>query len=232
MDVMFFFWISFTLLALIGLLGLLLLKKAGKIKPNSWIKYFVYVGLGVFQIMLIQQSKWGYMGFIALLISLGVFEIIRLKTSTFNILTAVFYTALLPLILFHVHAMNSLQLLFVFFIPLIFDAFSQIGGQLGGKVHPFPGISPNKTWVGIGSGLLMTLLFVGVFNTFFQTKLFPLNNWLSGTILMGTAFIGDLFASWIKRKNKVKDFSNLIPGHGGILDRFDSLLFCLSFPIL
>lgn len=113
-------------------------------------------------------------------------------------------------------------ILFVFLTLSIFDSFSQISGQLFGKTKILPEISPNKTLGGliggaifaVGSSLLLGNLYAGVS---FKTALMAF-----GVVIF--AFLGDIAASYYKRRYKVKDFSNLIPGHGGFLDRFDSLL--------
>lgn len=111
---------------------------------------------------------------------------------------------------------------FCFFVVTIFDAFSQISGQLMGKKKLIPSISPQKTINGLiggagfallGAAFLRPLVGVSV-----PTALF------FALIIVIFALAGDLAASFYKRKHGVKDFSNLLPGHGGFLDRFDSLI--------
>ena len=113
-------------------------------------------------------------------------------------------------------------ILFTFLILSIFDSFSQISGQLWGKTALFPGISPNKTIEGLAGGALVAVLSADVLR-----KLIPAVWYTAIIIAAGVvvfAFVGDLLASFYKRRYNVKDFSNLIPGHGGFLDRFDSLI--------
>jgi len=113
-------------------------------------------------------------------------------------------------------------ILFSFLVLSIFDSFSQITGQFFGKHKIIPKISPNKTVEGtlggfiiaMGSGILMRDLYLGLsWETIIMT---------TGIIIV--AFCGDLIASLYKRKYNVKDYSKIIPGHGGFLDRFDSLI--------
>lgn len=110
------------------------------------------------------------------------------------------------------------------------DTFAFIGGKLFGKHLLAPGISPKKTWEGSFSGFLFTLV-AGIMLKVFWKMDFSYEHVFMISIIVGVfAQIGDLFESHLKRTVKVKDSSNLIPGHGGFLDRFDSILF--SVPAL
>ncbi len=107
------------------------------------------------------------------------------------------------------------------------DSFAFFGGKLFGKHKLAERISPKKTWEGSIIGFLFTML-SGVVIWKFIYPDFTLWHWLSVTLIVGFfAQIGDLFESNLKRSVKVKDSSNLIPGHGGALDRFDSILFAV-----
>jgi phosphatidate cytidylyltransferase len=103
-----------------------------------------------------------------------------------------------------------------------------IGNSIGG-VKLAPKISPNKTWAGFFGGLASALIASSLLNSL----LYPLASIL--VVGLGCFFvsvvgqIGDLFESWCKRRLGVKDTSKIIPGHGGVLDRVDSIL--LSAPV-
>ena len=118
------------------------------------------------------------------------------------------------------------EFLFLYILLLINnDAFGYIFGSLFGKHRLIPNISPNKTVEGVLAGIGATLILGVLFRPYLipeysMGKFFILCLLLS---LGGTA--GDLVMSMCKRSLKLKDFGNLIPGHGGILDRLDSLLF-------
>lgn len=107
------------------------------------------------------------------------------------------------------------------------DTFAFFGGKLFGKHKLAERISPKKTWEGSIIGFAFTLL-SGIVIWMFIYPEFSVWHWLSVTLIIGFfAQIGDLFESNLKRSVKVKDSSNLIPGHGGALDRFDSILFAV-----
>jgi phosphatidate cytidylyltransferase len=107
------------------------------------------------------------------------------------------------------------------------DTFAFFGGKLFGRHKLAERISPKKTWEGSIIGFIFTMLSAIVIWKFFYPN-HSLTHWFLVTSIVGIfAQIGDLFESNLKRSVKVKDSSNLIPGHGGALDRFDSILFAV-----
>ena len=104
----------------------------------------------------------------------------------------------------------------IILVSFINDTTAYIFGNLIKGPRIVPKISPNKTWSGTLSSLLISfclLYFYFKFSIFISFSISAL------------FFIGDIYFSFIKRKNNIKDFSNIIPGHGGLLDRIDSFLF-------
>ena len=118
-----------------------------------------------------------------------------------------------------------------FFVVLVLAvAFTDIGGYFGGRIIGGPKVlkkvSPSKTWAGIFVGWIMVIIFYFVLRQFnlFVSDFFVF-------IFFGIALssqVGDFVESYIKRNLGVKDTGNIIPGHGGLLDRFDGLI-CASF---
>jgi phosphatidate cytidylyltransferase len=116
-------------------------------------------------------------------------------------------------------------------IVIFSDTFAYFGGKKFGKSLCAPNISPKKTWAGFWFGLLGATLPIAV-ALLLMTRgddliLIPLYSVILGVLLGILAHFGDLFESLIKRINGVKDSGNLLPGHGGVLDRVDGLLFVL-----
>ena len=117
---------------------------------------------------------------------------------------------------------NIIQYIFyVIFSIWIFDSFSLIGGKLIGGKKLMPLISPNKTYSGLMFGFLSILIFSITF-----ICAYDINNLLIiSTIVIGSvSFLGDAAESYLKRHLNIKDFSNLLPGHGGFLDRMDAFI--------
>ncbi len=113
--------------------------------------------------------------------------------------------------------------------PLISDVFALFGGTLFGKRKLLPRVSPNKTIEGAIIGLVGGVLAGAAI--FLLQPLWGMQTGLAvymalGLILSVFGQIGDLFASALKRYCGIKDFGKLLPGHGGVLDRVDSVLFC------
>tara|TARA_B100001093_G_C26615790_1_gene922263 strand:- start:419 stop:844 length:426 start_codon:yes stop_codon:yes gene_type:complete len=122
---------------------------------------------------------------------------------------------------------NVLQLKIILYSLLIGCVASDIGGFVFGKLFNGPKltkISPNKTISGAIGSIIFTSLAISI-SIFYFTKNF---NYLILIICIITSVacqIGDLFFSFLKRKAKIKDTGNFLPGHGGVLDRLDGILF-------
>lgn len=120
-------------------------------------------------------------------------------------------------------------LLALFVFIWVNDSFAYLTGSLFGKHRMFERISPKKSWEGFIGGATFTIAASVIFAGFF-TQL-PIWGWIGFAVVMvifGT--LGDLVESLFKRTLNVKDSGNLLPGHGGILDRIDSVVF--SIPAL
>jgi phosphatidate cytidylyltransferase len=118
------------------------------------------------------------------------------------------------------------ETVFVYLIVCAFDGFSQVTGQSLGRHQLAPAISPGKTVEGSAGGLLFAVgmaLLIRPVVSYSTPKAV-----LACCYIAAAALAGDLLASLIKRRAGIKDFSNLLPGHGGILDRFDSFLFAAA----
>lgn len=214
---------------LLGAIGFLLInrKKEKNKARKSWIKfssYFVIIHVLFFSIAL---KPVFFQALVALIILMGLYELLKLyKLSEFKqsgfVFVAITIYAILAVGLWLFAAMDKNLVLFAFLILSIFDAFSQISGQLWGKTKIAPVISPNKTLGGTLGGTIIACASGFLLNGLYDNTWFKIAALTFGIIVF--AFLGDLAASFYKRKFDVKDYSNLIPGHGGFLDRFDSLI--------
>ena len=118
-------------------------------------------------------------------------------------------------------------LLYIAFACYGCDTGAYFFGVFFGKHKMIPRVSPNKTWEGSIGGFVTGAVLSMVFAYFF-CKNMPLTLLIAGSLVIPiVAQIGDLSFSSIKRRFGIKDLGNLFPGHGGILDRIDSIIFCL-----
>ncbi|HEX5829716.1 MAG TPA: phosphatidate cytidylyltransferase [Gemmatimonadaceae bacterium] len=126
-------------------------------------------------------------------------------------------------------------------LPLVCTWASDVGayavGRLAGRHKLIPTVSPGKTVEGAVGGLLFTVVFAWLLVRFVlvphaRLALSPAGIVLFGLLISAAAQLGDLAESMFKREAGVKDSSNLVPGHGGVLDRVDSLLFVLPVAYL
>lgn len=127
------------------------------------------------------------------------------------------------------HAPSGLILIVVLAAVWATDIGGYVFGKTIGGPKLAPKISPNKTWAGAIGGLVLTILVldnVGIGPN--KGFLFYLLISLFSVI----AQLGDLFESWVKRKFKVKDSGSILPGHGGMLDRLDSLIAALWYTFI
>ncbi len=122
---------------------------------------------------------------------------------------------------------NFTELKFINFVLLLGCVGSDIGGFVVGKILKGPKltkISPKKTISGaMGSFIFTSIIISGLF--FYFTNKFNLNIIIISFITSLACQMGDLFISYLKRKSKLKDTGSIIPGHGGVLDRLDGILF-------
>ena len=143
--------------------------------------------------------------------------------------------------IFFIFCYFSYQIYFIqtpiFFLYLIsICIFTDIGGYVFGKIvggKKLTRISPNKTISGtIGSFIFSTIPLILFSNLNYLDLEFGFNNFVFCLVVSLISQIGDLFISYLKRRANVKDTGNILPGHGGILDRVDGIIFALPFSYL
>jgi phosphatidate cytidylyltransferase len=108
------------------------------------------------------------------------------------------------------------------------DTAAYIFGSRWGKKLLFPRISPKKTWEGFAGGAVVTWL-VGAVMGHYSDALSPINWLVLATIVIIFGTLGDLVESMLKRNFNTKDSGDILPGHGGLLDRFDAFIFLIPY---
>ena len=135
---------------------------------------------------------------------------------------------------FEIHGRAGSPVVFLFVISICF--FSDIGGYVIGRTvggKKLTKISPNKTVSGSIGSFLFSILPLLLFYNFDQYEYpFSINNILFCLLISLVCQLGDLFISYLKRKAKIKDTGFILPGHGGLLDRVDGIIFAVPFAYL
>lgn len=229
----------------IGVLGILGLKEMLDLEKDiPKVIKFISLFLGLFLILynykdinFTQIVDYKILGLLFFFSTVSL--VIKGDLKKYNYKDALLLTIIVFLIgmlfnnLIHLRNIGIPMVIYIFLIATMTDTFALFCGKYFGKHKLSPNISPNKTIEGsLGGSIFGTIISV-IFYLFFIEKGVNILMLVSVTfILTIIGQIGDLFFSSIKRHYKVKDFSNLIPGHGGILDRLDSIIFVMMAYIL
>ncbi len=149
------------------------------------------------------------------------------QTKAFGLLYMVFFTSFVPRI--HSLAHGPELLLFLLLVIWLGDTAAYYGGKTMGKRKLSPSISPGKTLEGSFTALLTCALLGIAFGYFALTHVAPWKLAVIAVLSSVVAQAGDLLESLMKRAYHVKDSGTLVPGHGGVFDRFDSLILAAPF---
>lgn len=228
------------LVFILSIIGIYEYNKAFKnteYKPISWMGYIGCFGLFITGGLIDDANKVMLLKIAVptLIISLFMYMILtNLKRTIIDVAITVFSLLYIPFMFSFIKlilAMENGRILiwYVFLGAFASDTFAYLIGSKFGKTKLCPDISPKKTVEGSIGGILGVVVAYCILN-FIAGKYFSMNIdyyiiIIAGVISGIAGQFGDLSASAIKRFCGVKDFGNLIPGHGGILDRFDSVLF-------
>lgn len=234
---------SFTFFALIGIIILLGLLEFYRLLSGTQLKANKSLGLAIGMMFFALTSLYS-VGLISLnhfwlvvpVVS-GVFiaELYRRQESPFpNIAVTLFGTmyvavplSLLILIGFPEKSILGYQpklIMGFFFLLWANDTGAYLTGISVGKHPMFPRISPKKSWEGFTGGFILTQMVAFVISKYF-TQLQSIDWMVIAVIICIFGVWGDLIESMLKRSLQIKDSGNILPGHGGILDRFDSVIF-------
>lgn len=198
-------------------------------RNRDWIKYGVYLFLVVSLLVIAYCSRFLLALILGVISISGCMELYRNLRNrhlfSFGLSLGLFF--FLTFCLGHLLLGNAGEwfsaFAFVFLLVATTDSFSQLWGRLLGNHKLCPHLSPGKTWEGLIGGLITTAA-VSALLKFLLPGVTLLHLFGLGSLVAASATTGDLLFSYIKRRIGIKDFSGLLPGHGGILDRFDSLI--------
>ena len=184
---------------------------------------FVYIAIMWFGTSSSDTSKYLLFSVITIISTYEMWKLRKGKSITFHY----FYVWALMIALF----LKVEVLLFVYLLTWTFDTFAYLFGVKFGKHKIMPLISPKKSWEGFIGGLLATLIVSYViYDLDFFEGIDLISIIIITFILPFTATLGDFIESHLKRQANVKDSGNVIPGHGGMLDRIDALM--ITIPII
>ncbi len=164
--------------------------------------------------------------YLILLIYLIIFLEIIIFFKTYKFIPII-YIVLSLICFFNIDfkALNIVDFNLLLIIIITFDIFSYFFGKAIGKTKLI-NISPKKTIEGLVGGIITSSLFAIIFSYYFEI-LINIQLIIYIVLIIFSSLSGDLIESYFKRKNNLKNSSNIIPGHGGVFDRFDSFLFSI-----
>ena len=232
------FYVFFFIVLVLGLKEFYQIAQKKDIIPQKNLGFVISIGLYISSLLLHINEKMSYFTInlvLAFTFLLFAVELFRSKEISFiNIGATIFgviYIAL-PLSLLTLLALDSNNLysynltLSMFILVWLSDVGGYIIGVNFGKHKLLERISPKKTWEGVVGSLLLCIIGSFVLHQFIP--IMNINLWLTFSIIVCvSSVIGDLIESMLKRSVNIKDSGNILPGHGGILDRFDSVLFVI-----
>ncbi len=208
---LFFFDLPYIFILIIFLFSLFELFKCGIFKNLSLIIAFLYLPL-LLSVFFIDNPNFTLIIFI---LSILINIILKKYTKEIFLINFFMFFYFIFLILHD----NSVNFFYIIFIAFFNDTLAFIFGKMIKGPLIMPSVSPKKTWSGtIMSFFLSTMLIIFVFDLYI----------IKAALISISLFFGDLYFSYIKRIINIKDFSNILKGHGGILDRIDSLFICIS----
>ena len=206
---------------------------SNRIKKNQIFKILIFEFLLIFflisELFLLDFEKkyTNFLVFLIITLSINILfykqYMTRLSFNISNLIIISFFSLINLLLL-----PNGL----VFFLYLVLlistmDIFAYIGGKIYGKMKIAPKISPGKTIEGTLTGLAFTVMMSLIIKYLINFNIYQAV--IAGILIGILAFFGDLLESYFKRNVGIKDSGKLIPGHGGLMDRFDSYLLILPF---
>lgn len=209
----------------------------GGVKPQKWYSIAVAV-LTIGLCFFVARGSLFYQWIAAtippvmLLFAIELFRkrqtpLLNICVSLGGMIYAVMPVVLMCFIVFATGDYNPFMVLSCIFIVWMNDIFAYLTGVLFGRRKMFERISPQKSWEGFIGGLIFAIAFAVLCGYLLEENLLV---WAGlGAVIAGSSVLGDFVESMFKREAGVKDSGNILPGHGGFMDRFDAFVYSIPF---
>lgn len=208
-----------VLFALISYLSVMEFFKLFDIKITFEMKIISILIIGSNYFIIYRNMLYVFYFFIPCMTAVINMFVKRKKEMTISFLISIY---LISFIAYLINIKSGISLITAYIILIeLNDVYQYITGNIFGKRKIVPRISPSKTLEGVIGGVVLTTMTILLFNTAYGYKL---SIWM-GPIISILGFLGDISISYFKRKTNKKDSGTILAGHGGILDRVDSLIF-------
>ncbi len=195
------------------------------VRRGRWIKFGVYAAIVYTVLAAAAAGRPWIQGLVGAIVLAGAFELRgaanRMEYGSPAAVWCV-YGLVGALALVNLWRMAPPAVAWLYVVVAVCDGFSQVSGQWFGRRRLSARISPGKTVEGLIGGLAGAMLAAAMLRHLVGTG--PVGAVALGVAIGLAGLAGDLAASWVKRASGLKDYSRLLPGHGGVLDRFDSFL--------
>ncbi|MDO5095482.1 MAG: phosphatidate cytidylyltransferase [Peptostreptococcaceae bacterium] len=222
-----FIYIGGTICSLMALYEYFRVFEKNNYKPMTFISYLLTIIMYSMISLSSLQFSHIVINMLYLLVASGAYLIITRKIRIEDLMVSVLGFVYIPVFLSHINLLSQMGTIYiwlVFIFAWVSDISAYFSGMFFGKHKLIPEISPKKTVEGAIGGIAGTVIFTVGFAMFFKEPS-PMHFVPLAIVGSVVSQLGDLFASAIKRALQIKDYGNIIPGHGGVLDRFDSILF-------
>jgi phosphatidate cytidylyltransferase len=216
-----------------GVLLLIAGRKVNRAERRArWIKFGVYFVVVMTILGAAYLGKVWLQALLAVIVAAGALEVrralglARAAGEHLSLRVWTFYGLIVLAAWLGLYQLATGTVAYIYVVVAGFDGFSQVTGQLLGRHKLVPNISPGKTFEGAAGGI------IGGLGTAILARQIIGESSLAalkvGLLICVAGLAGDLSASWLKRRAGIKDYGRMLPQHGGILDRFDSLLPALA----
>ena len=217
------FLLFFFIAQALGLIGTLIHTRRldAERRARTHKKFFIYFVVTLL-VPLASMERLVFVLLCSMIVAVGLYELysLRIAGRACRWWAGLTYAAIAVGFVWFAFKVRPEVIILVYCAIAALDGFSQIFGQLLGRTKLAPRISPSKTLEGSVGGVAAGLFFFAALNGFAVSL--QMLGWMALVLICG--IVGDLLASAYKRAAQVKDFSRLIPHHGGVLDRFDSFM--------